>query len=170
LPHDGNGRPPSKARLISRLSVKALAIGVCVDLFGSALFGALIGIVLRGAISGRGGPPGRPAEASAGMVLFLGVDLIGGLGFTILGGLAAGRIAGEGEILHGALIGIPSLILGLAFGGSEPTWFQLTSLILVVPAGALGGLLAAVRSKRGLQKEGAGSRRLRDSGREGHQE
>jgi hypothetical protein len=104
------------------------------------------------------------------MVLFLGVDLIGGLGFTILGGLAAGRIAGEGEILHGALIGIPSLILGLAFGGSEPTWFQLTSLILVVPAGALGGLLAAVRSKRGLQKEGAGSRRLRDSGREGHQE
>jgi putative membrane protein (TIGR04086 family) len=72
--------------------------------------------------------------------------LLGSLG-TMIGGFYAAYKAGTLEIKHGALVGIGSIILGLALqaGGSErqaPEWFMALSLVAAIPAGALGGFFA----------------------------
>jgi hypothetical protein len=123
-----------------RLSLKALAVGLAADIGGSAAFGALVGLLLKGASSGRGGPGALKVHFVA--------TLAGGLFCTALGGFLAGRIARQRPIFHGTLVGAFSLALGLVVRGSEPAWFDLASSILVVPAGALGGWLADRRQGR----------------------
>jgi putative membrane protein (TIGR04086 family) len=75
--------------------------------------------------------------------------IIGVLG-TLAGGLAAGLKAGNREIKHGAFVGLGSLIVSfieqqLAGGESQsmPEWIRMVSVLAVIPAGALGGWLAA---------------------------
>jgi putative membrane protein (TIGR04086 family) len=81
---------------------------------------------------------------------------IGALG-TLVGGFAAGLKAGSREAKHGAFVGLGSLTLSfieqqLAGGESRmmPEWMRAVSVLSIIPAGALGGMLAgALRGDRG---------------------
>ena len=88
----------------------------------------------------------REATSSQeGLLAFL---IIGAL-CTALGGYLAGRIAKVEQIKHGALVGAVSLIIGAlqtTMAGSAspvPSDFEFLGYILAIPAGALGGYLAA---------------------------
>jgi putative membrane protein (TIGR04086 family) len=75
---------------------------------------------------------------------------------TVLGGYVAGRLAKAQEVKHGALVGAVSLVLGALQSGMVgeetpiPQWVQLLGYILAIPAGALGGWLAAIRPRAPL--------------------
>ena len=83
-------------------------------------------------------------NSSDGLVMSL---LLGSLG-TLIGGFYAAYKAGRLEMKHGALVGIGSILLGLALqaGGQEnnpvPEWFMALSFAAAIPAGALGGFFA----------------------------
>ena len=68
---------------------------------------------------------------------------------TALGGYVAARIAKVEQIKHGALVGAVSLIIGLlqttmaGAASPAPNDFELLGYIVAIPAGALGGYLAA---------------------------
>ncbi len=98
-------------------------------------------------------------STSEGLVATL---LLGSLG-TLIGGFYAAYKAGALEMKHGALVGIGSIILGLALqSGSEesalPEWFMALSAAAAIPAGALGGFCAE------MFKKGTGGGRSGHSG------
>ena len=67
----------------------------------------------------------------------------------VLGGFVAGRLAKAFEVKHGAAVGVGSLIVStLEQAAAEsdiplPEWFVLISYLVAIPAGALGGYVAA---------------------------
>jgi putative membrane protein (TIGR04086 family) len=73
--------------------------------------------------------------------------LIGVLG-TALGGFVAAYKAGKLEVKHGALVGVCSLILSFIEQSLQeeslplPEWFRFLSVLAIIPAGALGGMVA----------------------------
>ena len=68
---------------------------------------------------------------------------------TMLGGWVAGRMAARGGWLHGAAVGAVALVIGLSSGVAVnvelPSWYLTSVFLTIVPAGALGGLLAGWR-------------------------
>lgn len=99
-------------------------------------------------------------QSPEGMMTGMTIGMLG----TVAGGLAAGLKAGNREIKHGAFVGLGSLIVSfieqqLAGGESRPMpeWIRMVSILVVIPAGAVGGWLAAmiggaVAGKRGGQE------------------
>ena len=81
-------------------------------------------------------------------------SLVIGILATTLGGYAAGRMAHGHRRQHGAFVGLVGVLLGLlayapaAAGERPPLWFDLLGFLLMIPAGALGGALAELRSAR----------------------
>jgi len=75
--------------------------------------------------------------------------VIGALG-TALGGFIAGYKAGKLEIKHGAFVGVGSLIVSFVEETIReeslplPEWFRFLSIVAIIPAGALGGLVAGM--------------------------
>ena len=88
---------------------------------------------------------GEAMSSQEGLLAFL---IIGAL-CTVLGGYVAARIAKVEQIKHGALVGAVSLLIGVLqttmAGAASPVPhdFELLGYILAIPAGALGGHLAA---------------------------
>jgi len=71
---------------------------------------------------------------------------------TLLGGFAAGWIAGRRATLHGTLVGLLLLALPvLAMKGStgeEPSWLYPGAMVVGLLGGAAGGALRALLAKR----------------------
>jgi len=71
-----------------------------------------------------------------------------GTACTALGGFVAARKAGAFEIKHGAFVGLGSLIVSFIEQTAQeeaipiPEWFRLLSIVVIIPAGALGGFAA----------------------------
>jgi len=79
-----------------------------------------------------------------------------------LGGFVAARRAGKLEIKHGAFVGLGSLIVsGIEQAMQEepvvlPGWFRFLSVLSIIPAGALGGLVAELFNSVGGRARGGG--------------
>lgn len=92
----------------------------------------------------------RAAEARAyASDAFNVVMLLAGLACTLVGGGVGAARAGLDFVRHGGWVGVGSLLLGVALltilpaGPHQPLWVEVLGLVLIVPAGALGGRLAA---------------------------
>jgi hypothetical protein len=78
-------------------------------------------------------------KSTSGLLL----GFIIGLGFTMLGGYLAGRMAGGAERLHGALVAIIGMVLALIFHeGGVPALLEIAGFAGMLPAGLFGGHLA----------------------------
>lgn len=93
----------------------------------------------------------RAAEALAyESVLFNVVAQAFGLACTAFGAFMGARRAGSRFVRHGGWVGTGSLVLGVLLyaalpeGPRQPVWAEIGGLILIVPAGVLGGQLAAL--------------------------
>jgi len=79
-----------------------------------------------------------------------GIDLemlaAAGATSTMLGGYVAGRFAQRAPVAQGAAVGVVALAIGLLSGVTAnpelPRWYLAAVFLTVVPAGALGGLVA----------------------------
>jgi len=126
-----------------RINIKALALGTLADIGGTLIVG-IGGIALVAQ-----GVPQNQLATRVGSAMFLGFLLIVGLGFTLLGGFVAGRVSKNSEVMHGGLVGLIGLLIGLFYWeSSPPLWYTITSLLGVVPFGMVGGRLSVVNRHR----------------------
>jgi putative membrane protein (TIGR04086 family) len=81
---------------------------------------------------------------------------------TAVGGFVAARMARTQPIQHGIAVGVGALLVWLLFqwvstGDALPGWYEMASFVSVVPAGALGGYLAAKRGNLSLPQQTRGA-------------
>jgi putative membrane protein (TIGR04086 family) len=131
------------------IQIRPILVGVVVDVVASLVLSAAYyahfvepGAGMAGAFSEEAA---KFWSSSEGLVATL---VLGSLG-TAVGGFYAAYKAGTLEMKHGALVGIGSIILGLAMqSGSEenmfPEWFTALAAAAAIPAGALGGFCAEI--------------------------
>jgi putative membrane protein (TIGR04086 family) len=152
-------RPPAieAPGIFEGLRPRAILLGVIVDNLAT-LLSSLVLVSYFAAQQGLGQDGQISEEALEGIASsqeFLLASLAVGLACTSLGGFVGARRAGSSFARHGGWIGVGSalmaLVLSLSSGPAPsppPLWLELAGYLLVIPAGVLGGLLAAARARR----------------------
>jgi hypothetical protein len=104
--------------------------------------------------------PEDELESLLASTAFLVASLTVGLLCTVFGAYVGARRAACFCIRHGAWIAVGSAIVGLVLyaasgpGSSRPPlWFDLVGFSLMIPAGALGGLLALLYVREDLAED-----------------
>jgi hypothetical protein len=132
---------------VRELSIKAIVIGAVVDTLGSFLLGAIAIMFLLGRSSAHGKDALEDVEASLAYQL---VALIGGLVLLTVGGAIAAKLAPHAPVKNAVAVGVCCVVFSILTSGiwlgREPTWWVLLSLVLTIPAAALGGVVVRRRS------------------------
>jgi hypothetical protein len=148
----------SGPRVPSWRSVTAVLVGGLVDIACSIVWSIVVqvtlGIVDSAVASIRHGSPvspaGTPSASSTALVIF---QMLSGTGFTVLGGVVAGRIATSRERVHGAAVGVFGIGLGFVLTAvtksqsAMPAWYWVVSYLVMIPAAVAGGHLAGRRKQ-----------------------
>lgn len=126
------------------VSIKAVLLGFLVDVGATAI------IVIVAVVAALFAKPGLFADEQALEAAFssTGVLLAGlavGLLCTMLGGFVAGSVAKKAHYLNSGLVGALGLLVGVAFVGQSPLWYDIVTFTAVIPAAVLGGHLAKGR-------------------------
>jgi hypothetical protein len=127
------------------INIKALVLGVLTDVGGSLIVGSALAVIISIILVAQGVPENKLDAHLQGPIILV-LSLIIGFGFTILGGFVAGRVSRKSEMMHGGIVGFIGLFFGLLFWASLPLWYNVLSLLAVVPLGMLGGRLAVGQS------------------------
>jgi putative membrane protein (TIGR04086 family) len=154
--------PIEPTGFFSGVQVRAVLVGVAVDYIAThiAMAAFIFGYVAR-ELSKQGEMTEDALAKYMSTPEGLTAALVIGTLCTALGGFIAARKAGTLEIKHGAFVGLGSLIVSFIQhfmqedAGQLPEWFNFISIVAVIPAGALGGLVAE------LLKGGAATTRPR---------
>ena len=144
-------KPPPRIEptgFLTGIQFRPILVGVIVDTIASiALTSCYYAFFVAKELSAQGGGEEAYSQywvSSEGLIASL---VLGSLG-TLIGGFYAAYKAGSLEMKHGALVGIGSILLGLALQGAGsdenalPEWFMALSFAAAIPAGALGGFFA----------------------------
>lgn len=131
------------------VNIKAIFIGFASDFAASTIFGIALSFFMAVVLAIKGY---KDAELETQLISLLDgttyriLSLIVGLGFTMMGGYLAGRIAKSGEYFHSGAVGLLNVFFGLFFIGLYFTWYSVIAFSLVFPAAIIGGDMA--RKKR----------------------
>ena len=132
----------------SYLDIKAIGIGVLVDIAGSLITALIFAIVYSIILSQQGHSTTEIESMMTGSSFVYLVSLILGLGCTVLGGFVCARIAKREEVKHSAIMGVGGLVLSLlSTGDPEPVWYLIIGVILTVPMAVVGGYIAYTKNK-----------------------
>jgi hypothetical protein len=131
--------------------VAVLLGGFLVDFVGTIVVSVILAVGLGTALAAQGHAEPevvRWLDSSVYLYVVSGVGLL----MTIAGGYVAGRWARAREVLHGALAGALSLVLGIPFlllpDATNPLWLDFLLVTIQVPAATFGGWLARRRVVR----------------------
>ena len=130
------------------IRIRAVIVGVIADWLATAAMSMAYALVfMRETIEKYGGLDKVPEHAFDPLAF----GLIGILGIA-LGGYVAGRIARGRQVLHGVVVAVTSLLLyfslALALDGSVRLYgWDILFVVLMIPAGALGGYVAYCLSR-----------------------
>lgn len=133
-----------------RINWKAVVMGALTDIAGTFAFASLVGI-LAAVATDMYHLSTSEMEARLQSPSSILAMIIIGLAFTVLGGYVAGRVSSTHEVIHGLIVGAISLLIGLASFGSLPLWYDIVSLVVVIPCGMLGGWIAVKNRQRSQQ-------------------
>ncbi len=135
---------PTPKFKLSDIRFDAVLVGAIVDNLGTTA--AMLALMT--ALTSTGISDAEALErikTLSGLIL----TLIVGLGWTMLGGYVAGRMAKRDELLHGALVAAVGIVIALIFREEKvPLWFEIAGLVGMLPAGMAGGRQAKQRNKR----------------------
>lgn len=138
------------------INVKAVVVGLIVDIGGTFLFFFLFSVIGAVLLSSLGRDPDELNDF-AETATFIAVSSLVGLLFSALGGYVSARISGRAEIRNALATGVLSVLVGIVFFAGFPasprSWFDLLSLILIIPFALLGGY-ACLRGKQGSSNRG----------------
>ena len=136
---------------LKEISIKAVIIGLIVDIGGTFLF-FLIFSIIGGILLTSAGRDVDELTDFAETSTFIVVSSLAGLLFSVFGGYVSARIAGRAEVRNALATGILSFLVGLVLFIAAPvspqSWPELLFLILIIPCALLGGY-ACLRSKKG---------------------
>lgn len=130
------------------VNIKAIIIGFASDFVASTIFGITLSFFMAVVLAIKGY---KDAELESSLIKLLDgtayriLSLIVGLGFTMMGGYLAGRIAKGGEYFHSGAVGLLNVLFGLFFIGMYFTWYSIIAFLLVLPAAIMGGDMARKR-------------------------
>jgi hypothetical protein len=132
------------------LKWRAILFGVFVDIIVTAVLSVPLLLAFAGPdFFSENEAISRAAEARAyESDLFNLVFLLFGLVCTLLGAFVGARRAACNFVRHGGWVGAGSLLLGVTLlallpaGPRQPIWVEVLGLLLIIPAGVLGGQLA----------------------------
>jgi len=132
---------------------KAVTFGVLSDIVGTFLAGIVLFALLGSMLVSQGASPeelDRALMQSDAYMLMAGVT---GLGFTVLGGYVAARVANQREYYHALLTGVVVLVFGELMigmsGEGYPLAYRIIGDLLAVPAALLGGHLRKTAKLKG---------------------
>ena len=130
------------------LNPRAILIGCLVDCLGTLAFD-LFFVITTGMMAMLRGLSLEQTELALTewyhSVPGMGFSLLCGLGFTLLGGFVAAKMANADNLLNSALVGVVGILLGLilifeVFPNSEiPGAISFLSILLSIPVSILGG-------------------------------
>ena len=120
---------PVVCRWAPRLSPVAVLVGLSLDNLATAMLVKLV----------------SAAWTESTDQLLAAIVVLGAL-CSVFGGYAAGRVAGFRETLHGLIVGIGDIVIGVTaviyFATPLPFWYTAVSILSIVPATTLGGYRA----------------------------
>src|SRR4030042_3054503 len=136
-----------------RFSLKAVIIGLLVDIIGTTIIGVLIGIIAGIIIATSVVSPEEIGEKFSNFTVFKIVLLLNGLFFSAFGGYLAARIAKISELKHSFITGVLSVLTGILFLLIMPEmttldWSQIASLLLTIPFALIGGYVRMFNPKK----------------------
>lgn len=139
--------------LFDGIQWSAVGLGALVDIL--VTFAANLPLVAIFAPEALTADPARAEqvmrEASTSLP-FLVAGLLVGMAATVFGAYVGARRAGVHHLRHGGWVAIASLLIGflplllLEPGPEPPLWYQALGIVLMLPAGLLGGFLARPRA------------------------
>jgi putative membrane protein (TIGR04086 family) len=138
--------------MLTTLKTWPIVVGIVIDTFGTIGVGLLYFLGILGWQIARGVPPSDETLSTPHLI----ATEIVGLFLTAVGGFVAARMARTHHMQHGIAVGVGALLVWLLVewvSPSEaiPVWYVTVSFVSVVPAGALGGYVAAKRAHVPLQ-------------------
>ena len=141
--------------LLKGMRWRAVLFGVVVDIVLTGVAAAILILWVAGsdAFSLDEEVAAQALAAALTSPQYLLSSLVAGLLATLIGGYAGARRAGIFHVRHGGWIAVFSTVFGFSLyllpgASSEPTppfWYDAVGIALVLPAGLLGGLVAARR-------------------------
>lgn len=133
------------------ISVKALLIGLLVDVLGTTIGGGAAAIAATIGLSLLGAQQALQDEAFLASSVLLAIETAFGLAFTVLGAFVTAAIAQVEKIRHALGMGFLSVLTSLTLIAfqprHEPSWTYGISCLLVLPAALLGGYLGTALGK-----------------------
>lgn len=129
----------------SGINIKAILLGLLVNIGGNLLVSIIIGALLVMLLITQGVSATNlesRLEQLTQNFSFLIVDIVIGLGFTFLGGLTAATFAKTLEVTHAGIVGAIAILFGLLFTGALPLWYNVVAFLLTVPVSILAGYAA----------------------------
>jgi putative membrane protein (TIGR04086 family) len=160
-------KPPSSIEptgFFTGVQIRPIIVGVVVDYIATyAGTYAYFFIYLAKELSKQGGVTGEQIAqymtSPEGLMIGFTIGVLG----TAVGGFVAAHKAAKLQIKHGALVGACSLMLSFIEQSLQeeslplPEWFRFLSVLAIIPAGALGGLVAEALSSGGGRPPAGGS-------------
>lgn len=132
--------PPSKAGS----ALKAIALGLAVDIGGTVLAGAILAFVYGMVLAASGSGAEEIAAAMSTIAtdswLFYTATIVG-LAFSVLGGYVCARVARRSELKLGGILAAVSAVLGIVLSAEH---YQLGTLLSLTLAG-IGAVLLGAR-------------------------
>lgn len=135
--------------------VKAVVLGLVVDIGGTLVASAVLGIIYGISLAASGASQEEIAEISANLPLdswpIIGSTVFG-CAFSVLGGYVCARIVKRAEYKYGAFVAVISAILGLLMGAGH--YSELANVSLTV----LTFLMVMLGARLGYAKNRAAAR------------
>jgi len=126
---------------------------VLADIAGTFLAGIVLLVVLGSVLVSRGASPEELDRALMQSDAYLMLAGVVGLGFTVLGGYVAARVANQREYYHGLLTGVVVLAFGELMTNLSPEGYPLAYRIigdlLAIPAALFGAHLRKAARLKG---------------------
>jgi hypothetical protein len=163
--HQQNPYTPPQAELADAepppgSPVKAVVLGLVVDIGGTLGASVVLGIVYGFHLAASGASGEELAELSANIPLdsWVGIaSTVLGCAFSALGGYVCARIAGRSEYKLGAILGVISTLVGLSMAiGYYPQRINVTLAVVTFLAVMLGARIGYIRNRSARAAPAAG--------------
>lgn len=127
------------------INIRAIIAGTLFDIIGTIIFEVIFSFIAAVPYVNAGIAPAEIELQLGNSFLFQALNICNGLFFTAMGGYIAARIAGAAILKHAILTGTSSLTIAVLFiafiPGATPGWYGIATLLLMLPAAALGGYI-----------------------------
>lgn len=128
---------------MKRIRVIALIAGLATDLIGTIIVSAVVTFAFLMLPSSSGQRLETFLQTLLSDPLFLAIGYAVGIAFTVLGAYIVARMSRPYSMLNTLIFGVISTLLIVFFGSMYPVWYNVLSILTVIPVSLVPGYLLA---------------------------